>query len=147
MNNKGYIGIPIGITLVSEIIFPYLNTLKCDRVWYSPPLNFCILMFLCVSVLLGFTLYEAAKIENDKLYAYCFVLTFLNIIWAYYIFRNEKITILTLFLSLIFAYFCYNTVFLSSLTNDEKYFIFKFIFGLHNLFRVYANCGFRTFKK
>ena len=46
MDNKGYIGIPIGIAFFIELIYPYMRQLGCKDVWFSPPKLFCLTMFI-----------------------------------------------------------------------------------------------------
>ena len=120
MNNKGYIGIPIGIALFIEILYPYMKYINCRDVWFSPPTFFCILMFVGSFILFGVTLYKSRDIGNNDIYGFTFTLVALNILWALSFRGKQKYTIALLFLSLLFGYFTYNEVFLSSLTDNEN---------------------------
>lgn len=118
--NKIYIAAPIFLAIVLEVISPYLHTIVCKKVWYSPPLRLNITLFLASMILLGFTMYEAREFGNDQIFSYCIVLTFLTIAVAYYIFINNKLTIGLLILSLVFASFAHNTIFLSPFVDDDN---------------------------
>ena len=131
MENKVNIGMPLIISTVAELFFPYIRTLRCDKIWFAPPLYFCIVLFIASNILLGYTLYEASEIEDHILYAFAFVCVFLNIIWAYFIFANRKYAILTLFLNLMFAYFCYNSVFLEEDFTKKKKLVYLNLFTLY----------------
>lgn len=131
MENKVYIGIPLIISSFVELFFPYLKTLRCDKIWFAPPLYFCIMLFIASNILLGFMLYETSEVENHRLYGFTFVCVFLNVAWAYFIFNHRKYAIMTLFLNLIFAYFCYNSIFLENNFDKDKKILYL------NLFTVY----------
>lgn len=131
MENKVYIGIPLIISSVVELFFPYLKTLRCDKIWFAPSLFFCVALFIASNVLLGFTLYEASEIDDNILYAFTFVCVFLNVAWAYFIFAHRKYAILTLFLNLMFAYFCYNSIFLEESFDNNKKLIYLNLFTLY----------------
>ena len=75
---------------------------------------------------------------NNILYAFTFVCVFLNVAWAYFIFAHRKYAILTLFLNLMFAYFCYNSIFLEeSFDKNKKDNLFKFIYTLYYMAWIY----------
>ena len=131
MENKVYIGIPLIISSVVELFFPYLKTLRCDKIWFAPSLFFCVALFIASNVLLGFTLYEASEIDDNILYAFTFVCVFLNVAWAYFIFAHRKYAILTLFLNLMFAYFCYNSIFLEESFDKNKKLTYLNLFTLY----------------
>ena len=115
--NKIFIGVPFLCALLVEIIYPFLHTI--DRnVWYSPPLRFNIILFLASMILLGFTMYEARRINDNYLFAYATVLIPLHIGVSICIFKWNKIAITLLLLALLFASFCHNEIFLSELVED-----------------------------
>ena len=120
MDDKGYIGIPIGIAVFMEFIYPYIRHLGCKDVWFSPPKLFCITMFLGSFVLFGFTLYKAREIDNNDIFGFTFTLVALNLLWGLSYRGNHKYTIGLLFLSLLFGYFTYNEIFLSPITDDGR---------------------------
>ena len=118
--NKIFIGAPAFLAILVEVVSPYLHTITSDKVWYNPPLRLNITLFFASLIFLGFALYESRKINNNELFSYCVVLTFLTIGIVYFIFDNNKITIGLLLLALAFASFSHNTVFLSDLVNDDN---------------------------
>jgi len=120
MNNKIYIYIPILLALSFELFFPYFNNFCINGVFLSPPYYFHCLMFVAKYILLGFVLYESREINNDDIYFSAWILVFLNLLWGYYINRNNKYAIIILFMSILFGYIVYNEIFLSSLTNNGR---------------------------
>ena len=120
MNAVNYTYIPVLIVLFLQIIFPYMHNFICIDLWIAPHHLFCTIMFLLSYVLFGVSLWKADKINNDKIYAFSWVLIVTNFVWIYYFRKNKEITLIFLFLSLLFGYFTYNSLFLSSLSNDEE---------------------------
>jgi len=121
--NKIFIAGPIFLAFLLEIFVPYLHTLECNKVWYSPPLKLNIILYLASMILLGFLLYETSEISNNKnsqIFSYCVLLTLLTIASVYYIFRNNKLTIVLLLLAVAFSAFTHNTIFLSHLVDDDN---------------------------
>jgi hypothetical protein len=116
--NEIYIVAPALIALVVQFFVPYFHTFAVPEVWFSLPKFTSSLIFLCVYVLFGFTLYESAKRDEYRLFALCWVLVFLNLMWSYYLQKNDMNTIIFLFLSLAVGYIVYNEIFLSSITTD-----------------------------
>lgn len=77
-------------------------------------------MFLLSYVLFGISLWKSDEIKNDKIYAFSWVLVITNFLWIYYFNKNKEITLIFLFLSLLFGYFVYNSIFLSELSENEE---------------------------
>tara|TARA_R110002096_G_scaffold424025_1_gene631641 strand:- start:403 stop:747 length:345 start_codon:yes stop_codon:yes gene_type:complete len=77
-------------------------------------------MFLLSYILFGVSLWKSEKINNDKIYAFSWVLVITNFVWIYYFKKNREITLIFLFLSLLFGYFTYNSLFLSTLSAEEQ---------------------------
>lgn len=117
MAKELYIFVPSLFALAMEFFVPYFHTLSTPEVWFSLPTYFNALLFLGAYVLFGFTLYEADKINNVDIFYLTWALIVLNLIWSYYRKRNNKYTIIFLFVSLLFGYFVYNEIFLSSLVD------------------------------
>ena len=120
MNPVNYIYIPATIVLFLQLFFPYMHNFICIDLWLAPHHFFCSLMFIFSYILFGVSLWKSDKINNDKIYAFTWVLIFTNFIWIYYFKKNKEITLIFLFLSLLFGYFVYNSLFLSMLTNNEE---------------------------
>ena len=97
-----------------------MDNFICSDLWLAPHHFFCILMFLLSYILFGVSLWKSDKINNDKIYAFSWVLVITNFIWIYYFQTNKKITLIFLFLSLLFGYFTYNSLFLSTLSENEE---------------------------
>jgi hypothetical protein len=119
MNNKVYIGIPIMIALIVEFFVPYFKTLYIDNVYLSPPYFINAIMYVAKYILLGFLLYESRNINNDKIFINAWILVIINLLWGYYINRNNKYAIIFLFFSLLVGYFVYNEIFLTILVDDD----------------------------
>ena len=120
MNPVNYTYIPILIILVMQFIFPFMHNFICIETWIVPHHFFCVTMFLASYVLFGVTLWKAEEINNTKIYAFCWVLIVLNFGWIYYFKKNKKLTLVLLFLSLLFGYFTYNSLFLSNLSENQE---------------------------
>jgi hypothetical protein len=120
MDPINYTYIPISIAMVTELFIPYFKTLKIKEVNLSAPYFFHSLMFIAKYVLLGFVLYESRNINNDDIFIFAWFSVFLNLIWSYFINRNNKYAIIFLFISMLFGYFIYNEIFLSSLTDNGR---------------------------
>ena len=120
MNPVNYIYMPVLIVLFLQIFFPYMQNFICIDLWLAPHHFFCILMFLLSYILFGISLWKSEDIKNNKIYAFSWVLVITNFVWIYYFETNKKITLIFLFLSLLFGYFTYNSLFLSDLSEDEQ---------------------------
>jgi hypothetical protein len=120
MANDIYIGLPLIITFGLEIIFPFLFSLGCPGVWFAPPKYFCALVYLAICVLIGFTLKDADRIKNNDIFVFTWVLLAFNILWPMALKRHYNVTLVLLFLTLLVAYYVYNEIFLSKLTEGEN---------------------------
>lgn len=120
MNPINYIYIPFLIMITLQLIFPFMNNLICVDLWLAPHYFFCNFMFVLSYFLFGVTLWESFRINNDKVYAFAWVLIFTNFIWIYYFRKNREITLIFLFISLLFGYFTYNSLFLSHITTVDE---------------------------
>lgn len=120
MNDIAYYFIPISIAIFVEYFIPYANTLQFKDNWFSPPFYINFTIFVAKYILLGSILYHNQRIQNDKITAFCWVSIALNLIWGYYINRNNKYALIFLFLSLLFATVLYNEVFLSDFTLENE---------------------------
>lgn len=115
-----YIIAPPLIAISIQLIFPYFHTLSIPEVWFSPPPYITGLVFIGAYILFGFTLYKADEIKNYDIFILTWFLVLLNLLWSYYVKRNEKYAMIFLFISLLFGYFIYNELFLSSLVEGGK---------------------------
>lgn len=120
MNQSNYIYIPILIAAIIQIFIPYFKTLAIDDVYLSPSYYFNTLMFIAKYILLGFVLYESKNLDNNDIFIFAWFSVVLNLIWGYYINRDNKYAIIFMFLSMLFGYFIYNEIFLSQLTNEGE---------------------------
>lgn len=120
MKSVNYIYIPICIALAVELFIPYFKTLKLKDVYLSPPYYFNSLMFIAKYILLGFILYESINIDNNDIYIFSWISVFLNLLWGYFINRDNKYAIIFMFLAMIFGYCIYNEIFLSSLSDNGQ---------------------------
>ena len=120
MNPVNYVYMPVLVVLFLQFFFPYMDNFVCLDLWIAPHHFFCVAMFLSSYLLFGFSLWKSNEIGNDKIYAFSWVLVFTNFVWIYYFNKNKEITLIFLFLSLLFGYFSYNSLFLSSLSENEE---------------------------
>lgn len=120
MNPVNYIYIPISIAIFVQLFIPYFKSLSIEDVFLSPPYFFNSLAFVAKYILLGYLLYESDKIKNRDIFIFTWISVFLNLAWSYFINRNNKYAIIFLFLSILFGYFIYNEIFLSSLVEDGR---------------------------
>jgi len=79
-----------------------------------------MVFFLAINVLLGFTLYEAQRLDNTEMFVMAWVAFALNLAWAHFMKRDDRYTLILLFLALLVGYFIYNAIFLSSLTDNQN---------------------------
>lgn len=119
MKGEYYIPIPLSIALFVQIFIPYFKSLHVKDIFLSPSYFFHSIVFLAKYILLGFILFESDKIENHRIFYFTWSAVFLNLLWSYYINRNNTYAIIFLFISLLAGYLIYNQIFLSSLTDDE----------------------------
>ena len=121
-----YIPIPILIILVIQFFLPYMQNFKCVDLWIVPHHFTCIGLFLLSFILFGVLMWvsmDSSSIDTrsrDEIFAYAWVLTFLNFLWIYYFKRSKEKALVSLFLSLLFGYFLYNAIFLSELSHDSE---------------------------
>ncbi len=120
MTQDIYIALPLIITLGADLIYPFIFALTCPDIWFSPPPYFCALVYLAICVLLGYTLKEADKIKNNDIFIFTWVLVFFNFLWAIFMRKSIHYTLILLFITLLCAYYVYNEVFLSKLTENEN---------------------------
>ena len=120
MNQDIYIGIPLIITLGLDLFFPFVFSITCPDVWFAPPSIFCALVYIAIAILLGFTLRDAERIKNNDIYAFAWALIVFNLLWPMALKRYNKFSLVLLFITLLCAYYVYNEVFLSSLTDNEN---------------------------
>jgi len=120
MTQDIYIALPLIITLGADLIYPFIFALACPDIWFSPPPYFCALVYLAICVLLGYTLKEADKIKNNDIFIFTWVLIFFNFLWAIFMRKSSHYTLILLFITLLCAYYVYNEVFLSKLTENEN---------------------------
>ena len=120
MKDIYYVFIPASLALIMEFFVPYMRTLKVDEVFLSPHYIFHAIMFLATYILLGIVLSQSRELENNDIFIFAWISVFLNLIWSYYINRNNKYAIIFLFLALMFGYFIYNEIFLSPLTDNGQ---------------------------
>ena len=120
MTRDIYIALPLIITLGADLIYPFIFALACPDIWFSPPPYFCALVYLAICVLLGYTLKEADKIKNNDIFTFTWVLIFFNFLWAIFMRKISQYTLILLFITLLCAYYVYNEVFLSKLTENEN---------------------------
>ena len=120
MEPINFVYIPFLIILTLQLIFPFMNNLICVDIWLAPHYFFCNTMFVLSYFLFGVGMWESYRINNDKIFAFSWVLVFTNFIWIYYFRRNREISLIFLFISLLFGYFTYNSFFLSHVTTVDE---------------------------
>ena len=120
MENYNYAYIPLLIVVFLQIFFPYLHNMRCLDTWITPHFYFCVAIFYGVYVLFGILLWKSRELQNNEIFALVWVLVFLNICWIYLYRTSKKLSLILLFLSLLFGYFVYNAIFLSDLTLDDN---------------------------
>lgn len=120
MSNDYLIAIPLVTALSIDIIYPFLFYISCPDVWFAPSQIFCTLVYLAICVLIGFTMKDAKRIENNDILAFSIALLVFNLIWPIALKRYYKISLILLFITLLSAYFVYNEIFLSRLTDGEN---------------------------
>tara|TARA_B100001093_G_C26606044_1_gene918071 strand:- start:310 stop:771 length:462 start_codon:yes stop_codon:yes gene_type:complete len=120
MTKDIYIAIPLITALGIDLFRPFIFSLSCPTVWFAPPKLFCAAVYLAICVLLGYTLKEANRINNNDIFTFCCILIFFNLVWPNLFNRSNKYTLILLFLTLLTAYYVYNEIFLSSLTDNEN---------------------------
>tara|TARA_R110002096_G_scaffold271321_1_gene465084 strand:+ start:228 stop:752 length:525 start_codon:yes stop_codon:yes gene_type:complete len=119
MEIVNYTYIPFLIAVFFEIIFSYLGNMSCIDTWIVPNHFICKGIFILSYFLFGVTLWKSREINNDEIFFLTWVLVFLNFIWIYYFKTNKKLTLIFLFLCLLFGYFVYNSIFLSQLSRPN----------------------------
>jgi hypothetical protein len=120
MDPVNYTYIPICISILVQLFIPYFKTLTFEDVYLSPPYYFNTLMFIAKYILLGFVLYESRNLNNDDIFIFAWISVVLNLLWGYYINRDNRYAIIFMFLSMLFGYFIYNEIFLSQLTTNGR---------------------------
>ena len=121
MDPVNYTYIPVSIAAGLEFIFPYLHNLSCLDTWITPPLLVCKVIFMAVNVIFGILLWKAKEEEEDDniLFSFVWALFAINLTWLYFYKKNKRLSLLLLFLSLLFGYFVYNSLFLSKITSPD----------------------------
>ena len=120
MNDYGYIPIPLSIALVIQYFIPYFKSLYVEDDFLSLHYLFNTVMFISKYLLLGFLLYESSKINETNLFVFTWLAVFFNLVWGYYINRDNRYAVIFLFISLLIGYFIYNEIFLSDLTKRAE---------------------------
>jgi len=120
MSQDIYIALPLIITLSLDLVFPFVFSLTCPDVWFAPPELICALVYFAITILLGFTLKEAERIGNQDIYGFTWALIFFNLLWPIALKRHNKYSLILLFATLLCAYYVYNEIFLSKLTEGEN---------------------------
>ena len=119
MNNINYIYIPFLLVLLTEFSISYMKNMICVDTWLIPNYLICNGIFILSYFLFGVTLWKASEINNTEIYSLVWVLIFLNFVWIYYFKKNKKLSLISLFLCLLFGYFTYNSIFLSELSRTN----------------------------
>jgi len=120
MSQDIYIAVPLIITLAANLITPFIFSLSCPDVWFAPPSFICALVYFAIAILLGFTLKEAERINNKDIYGFTWALIVFNLLWPMALKRHNKFSLILLFVTLLCAYYVYNEIFLSKLTEGEN---------------------------
>jgi hypothetical protein len=120
MSQDIYIAVPLIITLGANLITPFIFSLTCPDVWFAPPALICALVYFAIAILLGFTLREAERINNQDIYGFTWALIVFNLLWPMALKRHNKFSLILLFITLLCAYYVYNEIFLSKLTEGEN---------------------------
>ena len=119
MNSINYVYIPFLIAISLEFFFPYMKNMRCIDTWIVPHHFICKGIFILSYFLFGITLWKSREINNNEIFSLTWVLIFLNFVWIYYFKTNKKLTLIFLFLCLLFGYFVYNSIFLSELSKPN----------------------------
>lgn len=120
MADMVYLFTPPTLALVGNMITPFVYSLSCPEVWFAPPKIVCAIAYILICFLLGLTLKRADEINNSDIFILTWVLVFLNLLWPIAMKYNKKYILIILFLNLLFAYYIYNEIFLSRLTDNEN---------------------------
>tara|TARA_Y100000592_G_C5473373_1_gene320793 strand:+ start:2466 stop:2918 length:453 start_codon:yes stop_codon:yes gene_type:complete len=115
-----YLFTPPVLAVVSNMITPFIYSLSCPDVWFAPPKLVCAIVYGLICFLLGLTLKRSDEINNSDIFILTWVLVFLNLLWPIAMKYNKKYILILLFLNLLFAYYIYNEIFLSRLTDNEN---------------------------
>lgn len=126
-----YIPIPLSIAFFVQIFAPYWKNLHCIDLWFFPNHFFCLFLFLLSYGLFGVTLYKADQINNSEIFYLTWCLIFLNFVWITYFRKNLKISLIFLFLCLLFGYFVYNAIFLSELSENKNKTLFIDLYSIY----------------
>ena len=122
MSNLIYLFTPSLLALVGNVITPFVYSLTCPDVWFAPPKLVCAIVYVAICFLLGLTLKRADDIENRDIFIFTWILVGLNLMWPIAMKYNKRYILILLFLNLLFAYYIYNEIFLSKLTENENTF-------------------------
>ena len=132
MDPVNYTYIPVAIALFLQLISPYWSNMYCIESPIVPHWLLCVGVFLGSYVIFGILLWKASESPSDtKLFAYLWVLVALNLIWVKFYRHNKNISLVLLFLSLVFGYFVYNGIFLSNMTRDTNTTLYLDIFVVY----------------
>lgn len=119
-SNDIYIAAPILMALGTNLFVPFAYSLTCPDVWFAPPNFICVLVYAAICILLGFTLKEADDIHNNDIFIFTWVLVVANLLWPIALKIHNKYSLIFLFVTLLCAYYVYNEIFLSRLTDGEN---------------------------
>ena len=108
--------VPISVVIFINLFKPYLWTLHSNDYMFNLPFPFILAIYIASFFLLGYTIYQGERIENNDIYWGAIFLTFFNILWGMNFEKNANMTVAFLFASLLLAYIVYNEIFLSELT-------------------------------
>lgn len=120
MSNLIYLFTPSLLALVGNSIIPFVYSLTCPDVWFAPPKLVCAMVYAAICFLLGLTLKRSDDIENRDIFIFTWILVGLNLMWPIAMKYNKRYILILLFLNLLFAYYIYNEIFLSKLTENEN---------------------------
>ena len=115
-----YIPIPLTIAILIQFLLPYWKNLHCIDLWFFPNHTFCLFLFLLSYILFGVTLWKSQEINNNEIFYLTWGLVVLNFFWIYYFKKNLKLSLIFLFICLLFGYFVYNAIFLSEISQNKN---------------------------
>ena len=115
-----YLFAPPTLALIGNCVSPFIYSITCPEVWFAPPKLLCAIVYISICFLQGLTIKKSKEIDNTDIFILTWILVFLNLLWPIIMKHNKKYIIIILFFNLLFAYYVYNEIFLSRLTDNEN---------------------------
>lgn len=119
MNDHLNIVIPIIVYILISFASPSeKNNIKI--LWFEPPQEIFKILWMVLYGCLGYVAYSAKKKKEDKIFTFTYVMIALTYMWGIIFHYNIKYSIYLGFFNMLFAYYLYNKIFLSPLTENQN---------------------------